>query len=321
MIGTNGVQYKEHIDTSIQEKRGFILPLDKTDIVINILKEIKDAVSFSGQSERTVYYNSSGTSTVAVSSVPSVGSTLYTKEYIYNSIGRKAEKVYVLNDGPGILYVRASYKEGELFTNEITIRDGEYIILRNVYELRHRSDTVGQSYRVTEYETLAQTVISSASDVEISSATDVEISKPEELEIMNTDKDLHFTEEIAMNAQEEENITGLAYNKYLIRGVNIQSIQQLKFRLIFWGSDTFDNTDLDTDVYIDDVELNMAGTSAFRIDNANQYRLNVGSLDILYEDYDATKELHISLQNLSAVAKNAGATGTVQIDIKMSPRL
>jgi len=64
-----------------------------------------------------------------------------------------------------------------------------------------------------------------------------------------------------------------------------------------------------------------SSTSAFRIDSADQYRLNVSSLDILYEDYDQTKELHISLQNLSAVSKNAGSTGEVQLDIKMSPRL
>lgn len=148
-----------------------------------------------------------------------------------------------------------------------------------------------------------------------------DVSKAEKIEIISTDKDTHFTGTINYLDHEKENITGLTVNKYMIRGVNIQSIQPLKFRLVFWGKDTFDNTDLDVDSYIDDVELDMSQDPAFRINNANQYRLNVGDLNILYEDYDVTNELHISLQNLSATAKNAGATGYVQLDIKMTPRL
>jgi len=305
-VSPDEIDYKNHIDTSIPEKGYKPIPIDKTDIVISILKEIKDAISFSGQSKRTKYYNKSGTSTVAVTSVPSISSSSYTKEPIYNTIGRKAEKLYIINNGPGNLYVRISYKEGEVFTDEIDIREGEYVILKNVYEIRHRSDIIGLSYQITEYETTLQTVV----------------SKAEEIEIINTDKDLHFTGQITINSHEKENITGLLGNKYLIRGVNIQSNQNLKYRLIFWSKDIFDNTDLNTDSYIDDVELDMtSSTSAFRIDSADQYRLNVSSLDISYEDYDQTKELHISLQNLSAVSKNAGSTGEVQLDIKMSPRL
>lgn len=306
--GTDSIQYKEHIDTSIPEKGVKTLPLDKTDIMISLLKEIKDAISFLGQSERTTYYNNSSTSTVAITDVLQISSPLYTKEKIYYTIGRKAEKVYIINNGPGTLYIRASYKEGEVFTNEINIRDGEYVILKNVYEIRHRSDTIGLSYTITEYDIKSQTVVSS-------------VSKAEELEIINTDKDIHFTEEIIMNNQETENITGLVGNKYLIRGVNVQSDQALKYRLIFWGTDTFDNTDLDINSYLDDVELDFTSSSAFRIAGMGQYYLNVGSLEILYEDMDSTKELHISLQNLSAVSKNAGITGEVQLDIKMTPRL
>ena len=149
----------------------------------------------------------------------------------------------------------------------------------------------------------------------------IEISKAERIEIYSTVSTSHFTESIAMDAQETENLTGLTGNRYMVRGVNIQSVQPLKYRLIFWGKDTFDDTDLDTDSYIDDVELDMTNSPAFRIDNANQHRLNVGALEILYEDYDITKELHISLQNLSATAKLAGASGAVQLDIKVSPRL
>jgi len=149
----------------------------------------------------------------------------------------------------------------------------------------------------------------------------IEVNKAEKIEIRSTVSTQHFTDAIVMNAQETENITGLKNNRYMVRGVNIQSVQPLKYRLVFWGRDIFDDIALDTDTYIDDVELDMTTSPAFRIDNINQYRLNVGGLEIVYEDYDVTKELHISLQNLSATAKIAGALGAVQLDIKMSPRL
>lgn len=148
-----------------------------------------------------------------------------------------------------------------------------------------------------------------------------EISKAERIEIISTQSTLHFTGAIALNSHETENINGLTENRYMIRAVNIQSVQPLKYQLIFWGSDGFDDTDLDVDSFLDSVELDMSTSPAFQINGINQYRLNSGDLAILYEDYDNTKELHISLQNLSATSKLAGSSGAVQIDIKASPRL
>lgn len=149
-----------------------------------------------------------------------------------------------------------------------------------------------------------------------------DVSKSEKISIIKTDKDTHFTSAIVQFNHETENLTGLTDNKIFIRGVNIQSDQNLKFRLIFWTKDTFADTDLDLDTYIDDVILDMSDTTnTFRINNTGQYYLNVSDLNILYEDEDSSNELHISLQNLSAVSKNAGATGEVQLDIKYAPRL
>jgi len=149
----------------------------------------------------------------------------------------------------------------------------------------------------------------------------IEISKAERIEIYSTMSTVHFTESIVINAHESESLTGLASNRYMIRAVNIQSIQPLKYLLEFYGTDSFDSTDIDTDSFIDHVELDMSAYPAFRVNNANQYKLNVGALEILYEDYDVTRELHISLHNLSPTAKIAGVSGAVQLDIKMSPRL
>ena len=148
-----------------------------------------------------------------------------------------------------------------------------------------------------------------------------DISKAERIEIIETVSTTHFTGAIVMNAHESENITGLVGNRYMIRGINVQSDQPLKFMLEFYGKDTFDSTDIDVDSFIDHVEIDLSSYPTFRVNGADQYKLNVGDLEILYEDYDATNELHISLHNLSPTTKAAGAAGAVQFDIKMSPRL
>lgn len=149
-----------------------------------------------------------------------------------------------------------------------------------------------------------------------------DISKSEKISILETDKDTHFTTAISQFDHETESLSGLSDNRVFIRGVNIQSDQPLKYRLIFWTKDTFANADLDTDSYIDDVVLDMSDeSSTFRINAAGQYYLNISDLNILYEDKDASNEIHCSLQNLSPTNKNAGATGEVQIDIKYAPRL
>ena len=150
--------------------------------------------------------------------------------------------------------------------------------------------------------------------------TDIRAS--ERIYILETDKDTHFAGSIVQYDHETENIEGLSDDRVFIRGVNIQSDQPLKYRLIFWRKDTFADTDLDVDSYIDDVILDMSDIdNTFRINNTGQYYLNVSNLNILYEDEDDTQELHCSLQNLSPTSKAAGASGEVQLDIKYAPRL
>lgn len=149
-----------------------------------------------------------------------------------------------------------------------------------------------------------------------------DITRSEKISIVTTDKDVEFTTAITQFNHDTENLSGLSDNKVFIRGVNIQSIQPLKYRLIFWTKDTFADINLNDDSYIDDVILDLSDEdNTFRINNTGQYYLNVTNLNILYEDQDETNEIHCSLQNLSAADKNAGATGYVQLDIKYAPRL
>lgn len=148
------------------------------------------------------------------------------------------------------------------------------------------------------------------------------IDKAEKISTLRTLKGTHFTGAITRTNQETENIAGLTDNKIYIRGINVQSIQNLEYRLIFWTRNTFEDTDLDVDTFIDDVIIDMSDTeSTFRIGSANQYYLNVSSLNILYEDEDGNNELHVSLQNLSPTDKAAGASGYIQVDFKYTPRI
>lgn len=163
------------------------------------------------------------------------------------------------------------------------------------------------------------TLITVASDANGLMQTDV--SKSEKISVIKTIASAHFTDSIAQNEHESENITELFSDSVYVRGVNIQTTQNLHFRLIFWNKDTFENTDLDVDSYIDHVDLDIP-TNGFRIwDGAafHQYYLDISGLGLIYEDLDETKELHISLQNLSPIAKSAGSN--IQIDILYSPRL
>ena len=136
---------------------------------------------------------------------------------------------------------------------------------------------------------------------------------------LRSDKDNHFTGALATNAKEDENLSGLLGNKIRIVGVALQSDQNLDYRVIFWKKDSFDDTDLDLDRFCGEVELDLP-TYGYQIAGANQYYLDMRGLDIDYEDEDETYELHISLMNLSATGKNAGATGEVVIEIYYEPR-
>ncbi|GAH91767.1 unnamed protein product [marine sediment metagenome] len=51
----------------------------------------------------------------------------------------------------------------------------------------------------------------------------------------------------------------------------------------------------------------------YQIAGAGQWYAALTSLNIDYEDEDESNELHVSLQNLSAAAKIAGAAGEVTL--------
>ena len=175
-----------------------------------------------------------------------------------------------------------------------------------LYEIRLRSSVAGHEYRVMEY------------DLQFS----IEKSTlPITLSTSSTDATTGFTGALNIYEIETIHIPGLAGNKMKIVAINGQSVQALKYRLIFWSSVTANTTNVSTDKFVTDVVMDFTDTlSAFQIDTGgglvNQYYLDVSDLVGLYTDDDQTVTLHMSLQNLSPVAKLAGAAGAVQFDIK-----
>lgn len=131
---------------------------------------------------------------------------------------------------------------------------------------------------------------------------------------VRSDKDDHFTGALAQNAKEDENLAGLLSNKVRIVGISLQSDQQLHYKVLFWKTDDFDDSDLDKDTFCGEIDVDLA-MYGIQLGGAGQWYLDVRGVVLDYEDEDGTNELHISLLNKDATAKNAGATGEVVVEI------
>lgn len=77
--------------------------------------------------------------------------TGYDRVFVYFDGQRISSKIWVINDGPGTLFVIASYNLIK-WSGESEIFPGEFRAFFNVYELRVRSPNAATRYRLTEYE-------------------------------------------------------------------------------------------------------------------------------------------------------------------------
>jgi hypothetical protein len=158
-----------------------------------------------------------------------------------------------------------------------------------------------------------QLFIGREASAEAVSSTTV-ITSRQSFYVIETDKDTHFSGSLAQYAKEDENLTGLLSNNIRVTGIGILSDQQLKYKALFWYSDSFEDTDLDQDEFCGEVELDIPAYG-FQVGGTGIYYLDVRNLHVDYQDSDNTKELHISLMNMSTTSKNAGATGEVKLFI------
>ena len=134
-----------------------------------------------------------------------------------------------------------------------------------------------------------------------------------------SDKDSHFTEAIAKNGVERENITGLRSDRTRIVEARIQAVQQLFFEVLLYATDAFEEADLDSDRFIGSIEFNLP-IYGFQQTPTTQWRLDVKGLNIDYIDVDKTKEIHAVLKNLSPTSKIGDASGAVKVEFLCEER-
>lgn len=75
---------------------------------------------------------------------------------------------------------------------------------------------------------------------------------------IRSDRAEHFTQELAQGESEQENIGGLLANRIIIQNITVNAKQNLKFRLSFFSRNTFTDSDLDDDTFIDSVIIDLS---------------------------------------------------------------
>jgi hypothetical protein len=134
---------------------------------------------------------------------------------------------------------------------------------------------------------------------------------------ISSDKDSHFTTELAQHAMETENIDmpgdwgTIGVDKSLIIGVVLQAKANLEYDVAFWPTDAHDNTDLDLDKALGYV--NFFVSDGKQVAGANQFRYPSERLSIPYIDEDKSSEFHVGLINRSTTTKAASDTVTITI--------
>lgn len=122
------------------------------------------------------------------------------------------------------------------------------------------------------------------------------------------DGDTYFTDALATDASENENIS-VSRNKITIKTITIHSAQNLNYRLWFYSKDAFGADDV-----LGYIDLNLPTSGVTKVIAATTYYMySVTDVELPIEDADGTLELHLQLENKSATSKNAGATGKVQM--------
>lgn len=141
-----------------------------------------------------------------------------------------------------------------------------------------------------------------------------------------SDKDSHFTTELAENAIEHEDISFPTdfsvqeIHELLIEHVTIQSDQNLEWDIFVWSGAENLNADLDLDEFTDYFNFpkstgkQIAGTAQFYYASPSSTKLGIP-----YVDTDNTSKLHVSLVNRSSTNKAAGATGEVKVRFGVRP--
>lgn len=134
---------------------------------------------------------------------------------------------------------------------------------------------------------------------------------------LQTDKDTQFTDGLAQNAAENENLVGLSANEGAIEDVVIIATERLAYELQFYATDGFRNADMDVTRYLGSVRF--AEGDGLQVAGAGPYYYDAHNLGIPVVDVDGTREIHCTIVNRSAAAKTAGAGGAMSVGVTFRP--
>lgn len=139
--------------------KAFQLLLDMMSAQLHILEEIRN--SYNNISPTGTYFDTgqllisiaTPTKPTSMDSIAdaSAGITGYDKQDIFTVLRRKAQHLHIINDGPDTVYAIFT-TDGKTWTDEIIIPFGEARTIWDVYEVRIRSPTLHNKYRMTEYD-------------------------------------------------------------------------------------------------------------------------------------------------------------------------
>ena len=116
-------------------------------------------------------------------------------------------------------------------------------------------------------------------------------------------------------------------DEVIIRGVAIQSLQNLAWDVNFYTRNTFSRANMDADSFLDYVAFTAANgkQDSPTAGTGDQYKYQARGLDIRYRDMSATEEItttsqvHFSIVNRSSTVKSEGADGAIVVILAVEP--
>lgn len=131
--------------------------------------------------------------------------------------------------------------------------------------------------------------------------------------ILRSDKDTHYTTSLAQNALDLESVGFLPTPSVIITRLTLWSDQNLDWDVMFFRTATAQpNADADLDTMVD--WFRFLTTDAVQIAGTGLWRYSISGMNFRYNPVDG--QAHVGLLNRNAVAKNAGATGEVVIELQ-----
>jgi len=130
--------------------------------------------------------------------------------------------------------------------------------------------------------------------------------------VIRSNKDTLFTTALATNAIDIENLGAAPTPNIIISRVTVLSDQNLDWDLMFFKNNTAQpNADADLDAMVDWVRFE--DSDGVQVAGAGLWRYSVSGLELRYASDDGN--VYVGLINRNAVAKNAGATGEIVVEL------